>query len=381
MPHSSGGGGGSFGGGGGSFGGGGSGGSSNHTSRNYFPGATRYVYYHNGEPHYVYSNTDISKGSSKWRFLIFLFYIPFIAFIIPLLITNVFHNPKKMDTNYDTSIVIEDNAGVLGDTTELNQALTDFFNETGIAPSVVTIYNEDLARLHYEDLEAYAYDCYLDHFSDESHWLITYSEPIDPSDGDLYYWEGMQGDDTDKILTSKILGEFNPYLNRLLAEGDRPDVARSITMAFNDITPRIMKPGINLKGASPAIFMFLFIALHAGLMLASMLKMGRYKGAKAITLSAGEKKCNSCGGRYAVGTGDTCPYCGAPIDGREDVVIRTDPEEKYYDETTVDPIDQPFISQNDDQYRGKVRAEDIDNSELPLSERVKGIFKSNNDIE
>ena len=109
--------------------------------------------------------------------------------------------------------------------------------------------------------------------------------------------------------------------------------------------------------------------------------MGRYKGAKSITLSVDEKKCNSCGGRYAVGTCDTCPYCGAPIDGREDVVIRTDPEEKYYDETTVDPIDQPFISQNDDQYRGKVRAEDIDNSELPLAERVKGIFQSNNDIE
>lgn len=75
MPHSS---------GGGSHGGGSHHSSSSHssshrsssgggssrirTSHTYFPGARRFVYYRNGVPNYVYSDTDLSKGPSKLRF-------------------------------------------------------------------------------------------------------------------------------------------------------------------------------------------------------------------------------------------------------------------------------------------------------------------------
>ena len=35
------------------------------TSRTYFPGARRFVYYRNGVPNYVYSDTDLSKRSEQ----------------------------------------------------------------------------------------------------------------------------------------------------------------------------------------------------------------------------------------------------------------------------------------------------------------------------
>jgi hypothetical protein len=366
MPHSSGGGGGSFGGGGGSFdSGSGSGGSSYHTSENYFPGADRYVYYENGQPRYIYSNSDPAKGASKWRFLILLAYIPFFAFLFPLF-SGVYNRPVRLDTGYETSIVIEDNANVLGERDELDRTMKDFFDRTGISPALVTVNNEDWEGGIYGSLEEFAYDCYLDHFGDEDHWLIVYSEPESPEDGDKYYWEGMQGDNTDDLLSKDCRDIFNHNLNKHLAEGDRPDVAGSVVLAFDSIESRIMKPYFNVRKAVPAVLVLLFLLLHAFIMIKSLLKMKKYKGAVRVGLNARELKCSSCGGSYVKGAFSSCPHCGAPIGAEEETEIITNNSPRI--ENT-----DPFGS---DPYSGKVRAEDIDDSELPLSQRIKGIFKS-----
>lgn len=380
MPHSSGGGGGSFGGGGGSFGGGssgGSGGSGSRTSRSYFPGATRYVYYSGGSAHYIYSNSDPAKAASPLRFLTLLFYIPFFLAIIPL-VMDIYHVPQKMETDYDTKIVVEDNAGVLGNTEELDKALEAFFDETGIAPSFVTIYNEDWHN-RYSDLETYAYNYYVDNFKDENHWLIVYSEPQAPKANDHYYWEGMQGDNTDPILTEECLKEFNEHFNNLLAEGERPDVAGSATQAFNNITPKIMKPYFDSGNAMFACFFIGFILLHFLIMAISIIKAVKYKNAVPISLKIGEKKCPSCGGGYVKGTCDTCPHCGAPIDKEEDIDIKvnSEPDEggiPMPPSAVTTPMTDPFAYS--DQDLNKIRAEDIEDSELPLSQRIKGIFKT-----
>ena len=139
MPHSS--GGGSHG--GGSHGGshhsshshGGSGRSSRHVRSTYFPDARRYVYYDHHRPVYVYAD-----------------------------------HPHKLPQNYDYKIVVEDKANVLGNTAELRNSLVAFYNRTGISPAVITVENSDWQG-YYSDFENYAYDLYVNHFTDESHWL------------------------------------------------------------------------------------------------------------------------------------------------------------------------------------------------------------------
>ena len=233
MPHSS---------GGGSHGGGshhssshssshrsssGGGSSRIRTSRTYFPGARRFVYYRNGVPNYVYSDTDLSKGPSKLRFLMLIFYVPFVLAAFLMIFTS-FGVPEKLKVDYNSQIVIQDDANVLGDTTKLGDALEDFFNTTGISPAVITVYNSDWED-NYTDLEKYAYELYVNRFYDEKHWLIVYSQPKDPDDEfNNWYWEGMQGDDTDSIITSSVAYDFtNDLHKRLLVEGTKVNDAIS----------------------------------------------------------------------------------------------------------------------------------------------------------
>jgi len=104
MPHSS--GGGSHG--GGSHGGshhsshshGGSGRSSRHVRSTYFPDARRYVYYDHHRPVYVYADYDITEKRSPLRFLMLLFYLPFILFTFSMF-AEAYHHPHKLPQNYD----------------------------------------------------------------------------------------------------------------------------------------------------------------------------------------------------------------------------------------------------------------------------------------
>ena len=175
MPHSSGGGshsGGSHSGSGFSGSSSSSGGSSaKHIKHTSFPGARRYVYYENYRPVYVYADYDITEKRSPLRFLMLLFYLPFILFTFSMF-AEAYHHPHKLPQNYDYKIVVEDKANVLGNTAELRNSLVAFYNRTGISPAVITVENSDWQGI-YSDLENYAYDLYVNHFADESHWLIV----------------------------------------------------------------------------------------------------------------------------------------------------------------------------------------------------------------
>ena len=116
MPHSS--GGGSHG--GGSHGGShGSRGSSGFSSRPY-PGARRYRYMHHGRPRYVYSRSDPSKAASPLRFLLILFYIPFLAAIFVPVKTGI-NSYRNLTTPATDQIIIDDQADLLGNTDKLEK--------------------------------------------------------------------------------------------------------------------------------------------------------------------------------------------------------------------------------------------------------------------
>lgn len=269
MPHSSGGGshsGGSHSGSGFSGSSSSSGGSSaKHIKHTSFPGARRYVYYENYRPVYVYADYDITEKRSPLRFLMLLFYLPFILFTFSMF-AEAYHHPHKLPQNYDYKIVVEDKANVLGNTAELRNSLVAFYNRTGISPAVITVENSD--------------------------------------------W---QGNDTDDVLTESVTNSFNDELQKNLTARTRYTVSSAISTSFDDLTPTVMKSKVNWTMLFTSIAILAFVCLHACLMIGINPKARKYAKAKPCSDAAQEKACEYCGYTYVVDTCTECPHCGAPI--------------------------------------------------------------------
>ena len=327
MPHSS---------GGGSHGGGshhsshsssgGSSGSSGtiprvrHTA---FAGSKRYVYYKKNKPEYIYANFNPGEKQSKARYFLLLFYIPFVIAGISMLISAI-RVPHKLSTDYNTDIVIDDRAGVISAEEEqsIDKTFKKFFEKTGITPAVITVNNEDW-QSNYTNLENYAYELYVTSFTDEKHWLIVYSQPFSNNDSSFtdWYWEGMQGNDTDNIITTEVADNFTDDFHRKLLRSGTYTVGSAIDSTFSEYIPDIMDTSINFGALPGAIILLVFITFHASLMLG--ITPGTIKYRKAIECPKGamEYRCTYCGGIYVVGTCISCPHCGAPVVKKDDLEL------------------------------------------------------------
>lgn len=315
MPRSSGGGshgGGSHGGSHSSGRGGSRGGSGYRTSSTYFAGATRYAYYRHHRPVYFYSNYDPTEKLSPWRYLMLLFYVPFFFGVFSMIATAV-HFPAKLKTDYNTEIIIEDRVDVIADEAGLEKTLETFLEETGIAPAVVTINNEEWQG-YYSSLEDYAFSWYVNHFRDEKHWLIIYSQPQIPDvKFNDWYWEGMQGDDTVRILNDSVCRDFNNELQTYLTASSFYTVGDAIKLAFDNLNPKVMKVSVEWGFFPIIIAMTAFLIFHASLMMG--ITPNRIRQRKAVKCEEGAKedKCEYCDGIYIVGTCTSCPHCNAPV--------------------------------------------------------------------
>ncbi len=320
MPHS---------GGGGSHGGGGhSGGHSSHSGGShrsgsnsapspirstYYPGSSRYVYYHRGTPHYFYSNKDPRTDKSGVASRIPTYVVMVIFLCIGLFAgASGFTAPKKLTTAVEKAPVIMDNDGLIDNSAALNASLKAFADKTGVVPIIATVHNEDWQN-YYTDLETYAYDLYLNSCSDESHVLIVYSEPQtpDPQFND-WHWELMQGDDTDDILNDKVLDTFNSTLQAALTRRDK-GVGDDLLEAFTAIEPLTMKMHVETAVLGfaviwVAVIAFMFVATLKGAKTSKL-----QATAQPIALDAQEMTCEYCGGKYIPGTLTNCPNCGAAI--------------------------------------------------------------------
>ncbi|MBQ6303164.1 MAG: hypothetical protein IJK83_03985 [Clostridiales bacterium] len=325
MPHSSGGGshsGGSHSSSSSSSSGGGSGsGSSRRTSNQPFKGATRYLYYKDQKPYFIYSNYDIRKKNMS-PFIITVCF--FIGFFLPFLIGMAagmvlsFHTPKKI--NYgpkNPEFVIEDNLGIFENPGKLEKSMKEFYKTTGIVPAVITVTNETWNE-DYTSLENYAYDVYVNRFPDEVHWLIVYSEEIKPDGFNDWYWEGMQGDNTDPVLTEKHADAFTQSLHKRLSQRSKYSVDDAIAVTFDEYGPRMMKMSFETAQFVICLIAFIVLSLFAVLSFISSLKKCKvpedYKDAKPCGLTAVyQEACGFCGGIYIIGMHTECPHCGAAI--------------------------------------------------------------------
>ena len=181
--------------------------------------------------------------------------MPFFSFILPTLIP-----PTKLVTSYDTKIMIEDNINVLSksEEAELKSSMKDFLSKTGITPAIVTVdkYGDDGYLSHNSTLESYALEKYNTIFKDESHWLICYSE----SDGE-WAFEGIQGDNTDSILSVDVTDRFNKSVMEDL------DSEKTITQSLKVQLPKTSKEAMGIhyfdlvKNGFAFILLFPIIAI------------------------------------------------------------------------------------------------------------------------
>lgn len=320
MPHSS--GGGSHGGGfhGGSGGGrsGGIGSSGPRVSSHYFAGAHRYVYYRRNRPIYYYSTSRVD--SSSWKASVIAWAVFFLIFLSGgiLAIGGEFSPPVKLELNYeDTELLVADTADILSaeETDRLYSVFAEFQDTTGITPALLTVHNEDWQG-KYTSLENYAYDAYVNRFKDERHWLMVYSEPEQPDPSFVeWYWEGMQGDDTDRIITEQVADKMNSAVHKYLTMNSYT-VGDAFAQGFSDILPGIMEGSVD---PSTVAAFFMVIILPCGFavfrIVSAILSRGRAEAVRCQTDQGKvlEDKCGYCGGVYVHGLHESCPHCGAPI--------------------------------------------------------------------
>ena len=290
----------------------------NRTSSSSFKGSTRYVYYKNSRPVFVYSNYDISKQNIAGDIVVIVWFalMGLGALAVGLLLS--FHIPHKISpTKYTTKeVVIYDTIDVIDNEEELEKSMQAFLDKTGITPVVMTVSNESW-KGNYEDIEAFAYTTYLDHFDDEYHWLIVYSQPENPdSDFNDWEWEGMQGDYTNNILTTKVTDAFKDEFHKDLIRENQYSVGDAFVRAFYKTNEFAMKVTFNgLYIICPGLIAVFFIGIAIICLIdLNLPKKKLYK--KSVICPeqfVDQESCEYCGGIYIVGFDVKCPHCGAPV--------------------------------------------------------------------
>lgn len=324
MPHSS---------GGGSHGGGshsssfhsssgsssGSSGPTRQTSAKPFPGAARYYYYNRaGHLGYFYSNMNPRQEYAKVspvRSTIFtaILGIP-LGLLFLLMVFSAYGTPSRLSTGESAVIEIQDRAELLTESeeTRLQNLLRDFFAQTGITPGVVTGWNEDW-KPNYSSLENYAYDLYVNSYPDETHWLLVYTTGRDGGEFDEWYWEGMQGDDTDSILSETVVDQFTQELQRDLTARSRYTVGEAFIQSFAALNSGVMKARMDWELLIVGAVGLLIVCLYSFFHLKNVYTVSQYKTAGRCPSKVVEDSCAYCGCAYVVGTVSACPHCGAPI--------------------------------------------------------------------
>lgn len=321
MPHSS--GGGSHGGGshGGHHSSSGGSGSNRSRSNTYFNGAKRYVYYKNKKPVYYYSDIEITpeyikKRKKQWNLANFGLIAFYSIFYISMFFSAVYVVPHKLSSECTDPNVIIDTTDIISDSEEkqMMAQLDEFRNTTGISVTILTVNDEEWFDNYYT-LENYAYDYYLATLSDEKNWLIVYSEPESYTDFNDWKWEGMQGDDTDPILTEPSTKKFTNEMHKNIS---KYGFANAVTVTFDYYNDIVMKPTFDIV---TLIIATLVICLHGGifflvfwLVFGSQIKIDE-KSIKLADPQATyiEDKCSYCDGLFLHGIHTSCPHCGAAL--------------------------------------------------------------------
>lgn len=290
-------------------------------SKNYFPGAKRYRYSYRGRTEYFYANEG-QDGLPPLVVLLFAVIVIIAIFLGPSIKACLY----KIKVDYDDKLVVEDDLGRIKDKSALLDSFSEFKEKTGITPALITVSYKDYAY-YYDNLEDYAYALYSSMFTDEKHWLIVYEElgDVDNIPEDIRYkainepqWQfcGMQGDETDYILTYEITDSFNSVFCGKLSEGQSPDQA--YVAAMNSILPSLRKFKFTSETAVAIILIVLFTIISCSFMnitprqraMRNALEDSDDISDNMVQEEKNQVVCSFCHNSYPADYYSVCPNCG-----------------------------------------------------------------------
>lgn len=235
-------------------------------SKRSFPGARYYSYYKGGVQSGFYAQqTPVRRG---YFGTIFVNLLPIVFLLFTLY--SFLHStpfPKKLvnTESYFTGTYIEDGAGIVNEKEELTEQLHAFQKKTGIIPYIITLRNEYFPEVYgtlsYDSLDKYAYHLYVSKFADESHFLFVYAVNADGTD---WYWAGMQGNDTDNILTKSHFDRFQRDTQKYLNQ-DSYTFDAAMANAFKNATGYMLK--VDIDSMPIIVFLAVFIVIFLSIIL------------------------------------------------------------------------------------------------------------------
>lgn len=151
-----------------------------------------------------------------------------------------------------------DEAGWIGNETEMTDGLRYFYQETGVQPHVyITDEINGSTNASVENVEAFANELYDELFTDEAHLLLVFYEGI-PDQYITYYVTGTQAKQVIDTEAGDILLD---YLDRNYYDGSLSD-EEYFSNSFRDAADRIME--VTTSPWIP-VFLALGVALVAGI--------------------------------------------------------------------------------------------------------------------
>ena len=280
-------------------------------SKDYFLGATRYVYYDNrGKSHDYYGTKAVSQPSrsSLIKPIIIALAIGLLGLCFLVFSKQV---PEKVTATPAPAAVV-DETGIFTDSETARKTLQKFTDETGITTYIVAVRNEQWEP-YYKNMEVYAYQYYVNLFKDEKGLLILYSEPTtkDPNFND-WYFEIMYGNDTVNLLTDSKIEALREGIQKELVKWDnQPEIA--ISTAVSNIGVGMMDTKTLIPSIVWGIINLLIAALIIFVTVRNYRKQELEASAVPVKKDARERVCEYCGTHYIVGITGNCRACGAPL--------------------------------------------------------------------
>lgn len=123
----------------------------------------------------------------------------------------------------DSGSHIYDNAGVIGDESSVNSAMSSFQSSTGVNPAIFTIRDQ----LSGDDFRQYARDIYASNFDDQDHVLVVYQ--LTPQG--TWSWTCVFGTNTGTVFTQDTIDTFQSDLTSAFSS---TNVDTALVTTFNN---------------------------------------------------------------------------------------------------------------------------------------------------
>lgn len=260
--------------GGGSHGGGGfrsSGSGRNNTPKfsreKPFPGAIRYFYIDTAGIRRTFYYGGVPKRRSLASVIVppIIFVLLGIVMATAIMLTII---PAKLKPKKCTfsGVYISDQDDLFSEREEelLKESFKAFYDKTGIEPYLYAFESSNLpskygSETNQKAMEDYAYDIYVNTFSDEGHFMILYSETRNSDEITDWIWIDMAGDDTNDLIDDSAFVDFQSSMQRYLHNDSIPK-GEAIAKSFDESTETIMKPSV-----LQLVFLSIFFLFYLGL--------------------------------------------------------------------------------------------------------------------